>query len=65
MAEHKKVPRCDCGKRLTDEDAQFWGECSRCRKILPISSAQGGDAGKSQGRADRNYHGGQGSRGEW
>lgn len=65
MAEKRSEPKCDCGKPMTREDAEFWGECTTCRKVLPIASAQGGDAGKSQGRADREYHGGMGGRGEW
>lgn len=67
MAEKKKeLPtKCACGKQLTDEAASFWGECLRCRGVLPLSSAQGGDAGRAQGIADRRYHGGQFHGGEW
>ena len=55
--------KCECGKPLMSEDAEFWGECNSCRLRLPIHTSQGGDSGGAQ--ADRVYHGGMGHRGEW
>lgn len=48
---------------MTQEDADFWGECSECREQLPIQTANHGD--KSGAAPDRQYHGGQGSSAEW
>jgi len=57
--------RCDCGKILIGEDAEFWGECKQCRLKLPIQTAQHGDTKRSGSHTDRKYHGGQGNQGEW
>ena len=63
MKMDKKPPTCECGKPMTQEDADFWGECPRCREQLPIQSSNHGD--KSGAAPDRQYHGGQGSSAEW
>lgn len=56
---------CDCGKPMSVEAAEFWGECVKCRLILPLRTFQTGDGKGSGGHSDREYHGGMGSRGEW
>jgi len=63
--ETTKKLKCECGKPLSADDAKYWGECEKCRRKLPIQSAQRGDSGSSGSQADRSYHGGLGSRGEW
>ena len=66
MAKKKtpgKSKSCSCGKPLTTEDAEFWGECERCRRRLPLMTFNGGDS--PQVPADITYHGGQFNRGEW
>ena len=39
----KKPTTCECGKPMTQEDADFWGECPECREQLPIQTANHGD----------------------
>lgn len=60
-----KTRKCECGAKLVGEAAEFWGECEKCRLNLPIRSSQHGDSSPSGAAADRQYHGGLGSRGEW
>lgn len=38
-----KQPLCQCGQPMTADDAEFWGECEKCRLKLPLQSAQLGD----------------------
>ena len=26
---------CECGEKMSPEDAQYWGECPACRQKLP------------------------------
>ena len=60
-----KLPlKCQCGEKMTREDADFWGECGKCRGVLPIRSNQSGDTKGSGGHTDREYHGSQ-SNAEW
>ena len=58
-----KSRKCECGKPMTADDAEFWGECESCRTGLPIQSSNDGD--KRGAATDRAYHGGTGHRGEW
>jgi len=55
--------KCECGAVMSIKDAEFWGECKNCQSRLPLQTRQTGDSGGST--ADRNFHGGQGNRGEW
>ena len=66
MKKKKDAPKkCGCGETLSPEDAEFWGECFRCRNALPIQTSQEGDQTNSGSQSDREYHGGMGHRGEW
>jgi hypothetical protein len=64
-AKKKKAKACQCGKEMTPDDAEFWGECKACRKSLPIQSAQFGDGHDSGAASDREFHGGRFHDGEW
>jgi len=55
--------KCQCGRDMTADDAEFWGECTRCRWFL-VDMNCGGSNDKAAG-ADRDYHGGLFHRGEW
>ena len=59
----KKPTICECGKPMSREDADFWGECPNCREQLPIQTANHGDG--SGAATDREYHGGKGWTAEW
>ena len=63
--EPRLTQRCDCGKLMTAQDAEFWGECHECRGHLPVHSNNQGDANHSGSRHDARYHGGQFNNGEW
>lgn len=64
MPKQKPKPTtCECGKPMSREDADFWGECLNCREQLPIQTRNQGD--KSGAAPDREYHGGQGWTAEW
>lgn len=58
----KKCPTCKLWG-MSEEDANFWGECKSCRNNLPIQTTQDGD--KRGASTDRKYHGGTGWTGEW
>ena len=59
----KTLSVCDCGKAMTSEDSEFWGECESCRTRLPIHTSNDGDG--SGAATDRAYNGGMGHSGEW
>jgi hypothetical protein len=59
------VLKCDCGKTVSKENFEFWGECIKCRKVLPIQTKQTRDGKNSASNHDRIYHGGMGYRSEW
>lgn len=60
-----KQPLCQCGQPMTADDAEFWGECEKCRLKLPLQSAQLGDGSGRGAEHDRRYHGDQWESGEW
>jgi hypothetical protein len=65
MDHGDKERRCACGRSMSREDAEFWGECEKCRLKPAIRSRQRGDEGSSPSAADRRYHGGEFAKGEW
>lgn len=59
--------QCECGAWVNADDFAKLGECLNCSwgSGPPIASFQDGDNMQSQGQADRQYHGGRWSSGEW
>jgi len=65
MDDESEMRKCACGTLITLEEKDFWGECKKCRLKPAIQTQQRGDDGDSGSGADRRFHGGTGSRGEW
>jgi len=54
---------CRCGQPMTKTDADYWGECQRCR--VRIVNTRSGGRDPTADKTDRDYHGGMGHRAEW